>query len=455
MTANVYGVTANPNFLVGSSTPLGDNGVGEVQLANATSVPTTNPTGGVVVYSQGGALKQRTSAGQVVDFSALARNDLGYYVPPGWGQFWKAKRDAAGSALATVAAVGSSSTQGLYSSNLLTAPFVSRIMTSLQSTYGDGGSGYFGTVRSVAFMGSSTTANAWAALSGNFCSVTGTWSVGNPYGPGANYLFTSTNGNTITFQVRGTKIRVYTLSGAGRVNWTYSIDGGSAVSVSDSGTAGSTIQVTTITGLSSGSHTIVITHNGTTGNFLSVCGVTGENATGVVVNNFGISGAGSSYFTDFSDNYGAGRWSGGPDYPADLVIYAAGANDANGGLSGDTWAANLRQFLQGVKDGTSVGSVAATGTTDVLILMQHIGQYDATNLKWQDYAARGRTIAEAYGAAFVDMWPLGRNSWNYWNSLGYWGNSAASGGVAGTDVIHMSDAGHTAVANAILPILTS
>ncbi|RPE39734.1 lysophospholipase L1-like esterase [Streptomyces sp. Ag109_O5-1] len=443
------------NLRLGTGQTFGGASGGAMAIANATTTPTQNPSNGTVVYAQGGVPMARTSAGQTINMATFARNDVGFYVPPAWGQFWRAKRDAAGTGLATVAAVGSSSTQGLYSSNLLTAPFASKIMTSLQSSYGDGGSGYFSTARSLTFMGASTTANAWAALSGNFASVTGSWSVGNIYGPGANYLFSSTNGNSITFQTRGTKIRVYTLSGAGRVNWTYSVDGGSAVSVTDSGTAGSTIQVTAISGLSSSTHTITITHNGTTGNYLSVCGVTGENATGVVVNNYGISGASSSTFTDFTNNYGAGRWCGGPDYPADLVIYAAGANDANAGMSGDTWAANLRQFLAGVRDGTSVGGTAATGTTDVLVVMQHIGSYDTTNLKWQDYTARGRDIADAYGAAFVDMWPMGRNSWNYWNSLGYWGNSGATGGVAGTDTIHMSDAGHAAIANAILPILTS
>lgn len=36
---------------VGSATTLGDNGVGEIQLADATTVPTTNPSGGSVIYS--------------------------------------------------------------------------------------------------------------------------------------------------------------------------------------------------------------------------------------------------------------------------------------------------------------------------------------------------------------------------------------------------------------------
>jgi lysophospholipase L1-like esterase len=385
----------------------------------------------------------------------IGRQDLGYYVPPSWGQFWKPKRNGAGSALATVAAVGSSSTQGLYSSNLLTAPFVSQIMTQLQTQYGNGGSGYFNTARSVLFFGAGTVVNAWNAISGNFAQYSGSWGIGTQDGPGANFLYSSTNGNTITFNaIRGTTIRVYTKSGAGRVNWTYSVDGGAAVSVNDSGTAGSTVQVTTITGLSTSNHSITLTHNGTTGNYFSVYGVTGENATGIVVNNYGLSGAGSSTFTDFTNNYGAGRWSGGPDYKADLVIYALGANDANGGLAGDSWAMNLEQYLQGVKNGSSVGGTGATGNTDVLIVMQHIGNYD-TYYKWQDYCSRARGIAEAYGAALVNVWPQGRNSWNYWNNLNYWGNASTAGGVSGTDSIHMSDAGHTAVANAIMPILTA
>ena len=40
------------NLLVGSASALGDNGVGEMQLANATTPPTSPPTGGLVVFSQ-------------------------------------------------------------------------------------------------------------------------------------------------------------------------------------------------------------------------------------------------------------------------------------------------------------------------------------------------------------------------------------------------------------------
>jgi hypothetical protein len=40
---------------IGTSSALGDNGVGEIQLADAATVPTTNPSGGSVIYSKSAA----------------------------------------------------------------------------------------------------------------------------------------------------------------------------------------------------------------------------------------------------------------------------------------------------------------------------------------------------------------------------------------------------------------
>lgn len=46
---------SNPNFLVGAQTALGDNGSGELQIADATTKPTSVPTAGTVVFSQSGS----------------------------------------------------------------------------------------------------------------------------------------------------------------------------------------------------------------------------------------------------------------------------------------------------------------------------------------------------------------------------------------------------------------
>ena len=71
-------VSATGNVQVGTASSLGDNGAGELQLANATTVPTTNPTGGVALYAQSSTpvpVRIRDTAGNVrglVDAVALA-----------------------------------------------------------------------------------------------------------------------------------------------------------------------------------------------------------------------------------------------------------------------------------------------------------------------------------------------------------------------------------------------
>ncbi|MDR3081615.1 MAG: hypothetical protein LBV60_11940, partial [Streptomyces sp.] len=65
-----------------------------------------------------------------------------------------------------------------------------------------------------------------------------------------------------------------------------------------------------------------------------------------------------------------------------------------------------------------------------------------------------RALADVYNCAFVNWWGMGRNSWEYWRTLGYWGTSAGTG-AAGTDSVHMSDSGFAYMAGAIATLLTS
>jgi len=57
-------ITANGNVGIGTADQFG-SGVKVVGIANATTAPTTNPTGGGVLYVEGGALKYRGSSGTV------------------------------------------------------------------------------------------------------------------------------------------------------------------------------------------------------------------------------------------------------------------------------------------------------------------------------------------------------------------------------------------------------
>lgn len=53
------------NLVVGGTAALGDNGVGELQMTNATTPPSTNPTGGALIYASAGQLLSRNPQGLV------------------------------------------------------------------------------------------------------------------------------------------------------------------------------------------------------------------------------------------------------------------------------------------------------------------------------------------------------------------------------------------------------
>lgn len=403
-------------------------------------------------------LDKTEAATKYVSHGEMAK---GIYIPYGWGSFWRPKLTAAkaGTGKATLAITGDSISEGYTASNLDTKSWAGLLRIALQSGGADGGSGFKSMTRSTVFAapdarGSSISAQQITAYNanGNYFTMSGTWTeyTGSGVGPGSYAAKTIVAGSYAETTVRGSSITIYNTSNAGgNAAFTYSIDGGAPVSVADG--AGFAIQKTTITGLSSGNHTIRVTYNDDGVKQLLLLGVSAENATGVVVNNFSQYG---QYSNTYLNDTGLkpGSWSGGSNYPADLLIYSLGLNDAAANITADAYSKNLRKFLDGVRDGIT-GKIA-TGTTDVLLLVQHAGTYDPTNLVYQDYASKRRGIAETYGAAIIDMWADGRNSWNYWNSLGYWANGS-NPGAAGTDSVHLSDAGMQHIADVVTPYVAA
>jgi hypothetical protein len=370
----------------------------------------------------------------------------GYYVPPAWGEFWRPKRNAAqaGTGKATVAVLGGATAAGFPASKLRTKSWPGVLNTSLQSAYGDGGSGFYPSLLSSQGILGYTSTTSWTS---ELIGQTGTWAIGGyTAGPGWGYLYSKTPGDTLTFTVKGTSVTIYTLGADGQHSpWSYSIDGATAVAVTDTATTGLAVIATKITGLSVGTHTVKLTHTGTSSQYLSVCGVAGENATGVVLNNL------SRRYTVASEYLPTLKmpWNGGPSYPADVVIYAVSIDDIVSGIDADAWATSVRQHLSNIRDGGT-----ATGATDIVILLPHVGTADTATFCYQDFVDRAHGLARVFQAAVIDLWALGRNSWNYWQALGYWGDTS-NPGAAGTDAFFMSDAGHSYVAGVINTLLTS
>lgn len=449
--------------------------------------------------------------------SALGRSTTGFFVPGGWGANWRAKLATANSQLVKVAVVGDSLSQGYYTSAPLTKSWPALLAARLQALYGDGGSGFVGASLTTYFANSkSIAAPTQTAYSGNntYWATSGTWSLytGGNYGPGAHEIQSTQVGATVTITgLRGTTIKLYTLSNGGsNAAWKYSVDGATQVNVSD---AAASVQVTTITGLSSGTHSVVITQAGTGSNTLLVIGAAAYNATGVVIDNYSVYGATSALLNAArpAATTNPGVWSGGSLNPCDLYIYELGANDAavtvaSGvtlGAAAATFATSLTTsaylppgpyridsenvivsnststtatLLYPLSASHSSGAVvnqvqstpeawtknaainiidarSVTNNPDVLIIMPHIGTYDTVN-GFPAIAQRARGLAEQFGAALVDVWAIGRNSWNYFNNLGYFGTSG-NPGVAGTDAAHPSDAGSVFYELQIGPLVVS
>ncbi|MFB8772091.1 hypothetical protein [Streptomyces broussonetiae] len=378
----------------------------------------------------------------------------GVYVPEGWGKFWLAARNraAAGTGLARIVTVGGSATLGYYASNPRTKSWPALVGAALRSSYGDGGSGFHGVSLSQTLT-DATPYPVWLA-NGSAVGQSGTWTQGgSTYGPGATYLYSDVAGSTLTFKARGTTLRIYTVVGSGtRPAMLYSIDGGADVSVAQpSGTAA--IQTTTVTGLSDTEHTVVVKVGTTSaGQYLSVCGVSGEKASGVIVHNLGLAGATSARYANATPSALNAVWNGGSAFPCDLAVYSAAPNDAaagGGGITADAWLANVLSWFGAVRS----AGLASTGT-DVIVALPHIGTHEGSNAKYIEYSKAIRPLADIYGFALVNWWVEGQQSWAYWNSLGYWGNTSGDG-ATGTDGVHLSDSGFQHMADTITPFLAA
>lgn len=405
----------------------------------------------------------------------------GLYLPTGWNTAWKAAVANAGSTLVKVAVVGDSIEQGGYASDATTKPWVYVMRAAVQAALGNGGGGFRSScMNTVGWNNATYTGNS--SVAATLDTLTGTWAVTNtlPEGPGANVLEAQTLNATYAGVVSGTSINLYFLTGTTIAFGMYSvtIDGVSqgAAQSTTSGAAG--ILTRSFTGLSSGSHTVVITATDTNGTTVKLfyIGMEGLNSSGVVVHNYGrgsypsyayanrttaagawTNSAGVTYgSTALYGLYGAaGKWSGGSSNPADLIVYCmSGTNDSKGSPNTPTTPAqyfiNVRDFLQDARDGTG-----RTGNTSILLVSKFAGNItfqDATTKYYRAYIAQLTDMAAVYGCGHINLDSMLNNSFNNAFNLGYMGDPAAAG-AAGTDVVHYSDAGHAWISSIITPVV--
>lgn len=339
---------------------------------------------------------------------------------------------------------GDSLGAGYYASNFRDKAFTALISDALQARYGDGGSGWIDSAwESFVFLpdasGAVTTTGAWTAV------------VGGPNGGGRRPTVAG-NGATVTSPFRGTTLDMVQRRGAGFGQWTYSIDGGAPVAVS-AANATADLHTTTVTGLAPGDHTV--TQAATSGD-CRLFGIRGRNATGVVLDRYCRASAayvnpaanlnmlaaadGLAGQTSLSTTFGMYS-------TVDLVILALGVNDA---LDTEVTTAGLEAVLHTLWD--RARRLGPDGEPPLFVVMiPHVGKHDDadTSPEYPRVATVLRRFGEAIGAAVVDVWAEGRRSWDYWNSLGAWGDFLGS-----PDAIHLSDVGHELMAASTIDLLT-
>lgn len=236
------------------------------------------------------------------------------------------------------------------------------------------------------------------------------------------------NGATATFtsDQTGTVASVYYANNSG--TFTVSIDGGTAVAVTPTGSS-STTGVYTVTGLSNAVHTVVVTLTSTS--YVYLIGAEVRGTTGVTVTGCGIGGATS---TDFVTTNNAGGRKAVLAWAPDVVLIDLLTNDANTLtiIPAATSKANMQALI-----------TEYSATADV-ILVASIPGYDNT--------AAAPVAFTAYRQALYDL--ADSNNLPVLDLYDRWGTYASANGLGlMTDSLHPNAAGYADIAAAASALL--
>jgi lysophospholipase L1-like esterase len=383
-------------------------------------------------------------------FTGTEFDDLMRFVEtrPAWGDQWRAARQLGGGRLVRVLILAASIGAGQLATDVAAKSWPNLLRIALQSKYGDGGTGFMSPDWRAAVMPNSGV------------SSTGSWTdVQSPGPPAVNeggigaYSVrptTSGNGATLTFTFRGTTLDIFTKTDPayGRVD--YNIDGAGAVQIPLNSAV--SINTTTVSGLSAGTHTVVLTAAAGTSR---IYGIRGRNATGVIVDNVSSGGRSIQDMARATTNlsgHNAIQDTVAAIGAIDLVIICLGPNDVIFDES-TTIQDSLWDALEEIHNYLIKGGLSLAVPPTICTMLEHIGTADTIpgfgflKRDWIQLSSVVRDFSDATTAALVDYWSAGRHSWDYWAAKTYWG-------AGNTDGVHPNDVGHQAYASPLIDLLT-
>lgn len=319
---------------------------------------------------------------------------------------WRNKKAkaATGSLIANINFIGTSFTRGEGASDAQTKSFFALCRAAFIAKYGDAGEGF------VPIYGYSDDARY---------TFTGSWNQDYAYGI-ANKGYSSAEANaSFTFEFTGTGVDiVYTRMPSG-ASASCVVDGGAPATLE---TANAFAQTTTftITGLSAGEHTLVVTKSNDT-NRIYISGCTPKNAAtaGIRCNMMGRSSATAA------DGAVAGSIPPETHNSPDLTIIEYLANDTPTDLT--AYSASIQTII-----------TAAKLTGDVVLLATCIAAATAENVL--SHIAVLEDLAVTNSCALINVFKR-------------WGNTLAGGALYTADFVHPADAGGYDIKEALMSVI--
>jgi lysophospholipase L1-like esterase len=249
-------------------------------------------------------------------------------------------------------------------------------------------------------------------------------------------VLSASQSRTITFTGTGFELCITKWSGGGTLS--YTVDGGSAVTSSTTAASFTTGQRVPVTGLSLGSHTVVVSNSA--GGNVYIEGIViynGDETKGIRSFDSGHSGFKTSDFESQTYNNLSAVVTCNPH----LVTIGLGDNDWSTGVSPATAAANIQSIITQIRAGLSVSP------SFVIILWSRPLAANFTpsgGATWQQFADAYYAIAAADPGVVVFDVGLRTIPASSSNALGLWN----------ADLQHPSDKGHGWVADALASFIS-
>ena len=266
----------------------------------------------------------------------------------------------------------------------------------------------------------------WTTEAGKVITYGGTWETNYTYGIYGINKYTNTALSTMEFDFDGTGIDIVYAEATYGATMSVSIDGGTTTTFNTYNASPSVAKIHKITGLSDGSHTIVITKSDDTKQFYFIGYTPIKGVNGIRVDNLGKGGMYAKEALKKDNSIEAMFL-----YDPDLTVIGFLANDSNGNSTLAEYTENIQAII-----------TRAKLTGDVLLVSFGM-RTEVVSAVTKTFADEMKRLALLNNCAYLDMF----NRWGADADFAKYTLELLN------DTVHPNDSGHQEGATAILDVV--